>query len=184
MGRSAYPAASAPGLMRRGQQREQRRNAGGGENHELTAGSWTAARSLPPCEAERPVIRHGQPGTATASLPSVQPQGKQTALASRLPGPPSAAELGSGEETESAGAWAELRWGGNQSGPPSSPLIHLFEERLRATSSASWKRSEPHNGSPQFTIGETESKSGLKVRSYLLPSPFLVFPLSAVLVDE
>lgn len=73
--------------------------------------------------------RRGRPrGRPSAALPSVQPQGKQTALASAFKAPPSAAEPGSGGETESrGGACAGVIGAGNQAGPPSSPLIRLSE---------------------------------------------------------
>lgn len=73
-------------------------NGGGGENHggggELDGGALSAAHEARGAYLSR---RRGRPrGRPTAALPSVQPQGKQTALASAFKAPPDVAEPGHG----------------------------------------------------------------------------------------
>lgn len=72
--------------------------------------------------------RRGRPrGRPSAALPSVQPQGKQTALASAFKAPPSAAEPGSGRETESRGeGLCGGYWGGESSGTALQPSHSLI----------------------------------------------------------
>lgn len=97
------------------------------------AGSWTAARSLLPTRPAGRIYPGGSAGSGDgppAALPSVQPQGKQMALASAFEAPPGVAEPGHGGETESRGAGVGVDRAGSPGGPPSSPLSHFSIECL------------------------------------------------------
>ena len=142
-----------------GSQREQE-NAGGGENHdgggELDCGSLSAAHEARAAYLSR---RRGRPGgRPTAALPSVQPQGKQTALASAFKAPPSAAEPGSGEETESRGLGMRVVGRGISQDRPPALSFTCLRDGCVPSLQHSWRGSEPHSGSSQLTLGETESR--------------------------
>lgn len=157
---SAYPSGSGPDRTRQGRpgrvgERRRRREPWR---------RWGAGLQLALC---RPrglqclFIPAAQPpqGRPTTALPNVQPQGKQTALASVFKAPPGVSEPRPGGETESRAASAGVGGAGSQVGPLSRPLIHLFSECLfYVTPGSRLGIKPPHDGPSQLTLGETKSR--------------------------
>lgn len=93
------------------------------------AGSWTAARSLLPTRPAGRIYPCGSAGSGDgppAALPSVQPQGKQMALASAFKAPPGGAEPGHGGETESRGSRGRGRQGRESGGTTLQASLSLI----------------------------------------------------------
>lgn len=125
------------------------------------AGSWTAARSLPPTRAERPIYPGGAAGPGDGP-PRPCPASSHKVNRRRWPprSGPRPALLNSDRARKLSQRGLGLRLVGrgiSQDRPPALSFTCLRDGCVPSLQH-SWKRSEPHSGSPQFTIGETESR--------------------------